>query len=327
MRKNLSTSSFKNFALIAVSFLLPIVGALYFFDYIFTKALLASNHEDISYLNKVVSGGVNADVLVTGSSRALVHFDCDTISTETGATCFNMGLNGTGLQMQLPVLEAYLSSNEKPELIVQEVGVTTLNRPSEEKLIYNPSQYMPFLDNSEIYKQLENLNSSIWKSKYIPFYDYILYRDNMFDAIKALSGSSLTNRRSENGFRPTNRKWDGSFDRLKENHPSGIEIDIDEEFVSYLRQIIELAKAHNSKIILVYTPEYSENQEFIQNRDSIVSNYKELAKEYAVEFIDYSSSDMTKRRSNYYNSQHLNADAASEFSRIFSNDINIFINH
>lgn len=229
-------------------------------------------------------------------------------------SCFNMGMNGTGLQMQLPILKAYIEANESPKVIIQEVGVTSFNRPKQDKLIYNKSQYMPFLNNETLYSQLSNFDNEMWKYKHLPFYDFLLYRDNMYDAAQTLLGEELENRRQDNGYRPTNRKWDGSFDEFKKRYPEGINVGIEKEFIDYLEQLVEVAQSTGADVILVYTPEYFENQELTKNRREVIEQFEMIADKYEIRFFNYSDSSMTQDKGNFYNSQHLKSHAAEKFS-------------
>ena len=45
--------------------------------------------------NRIVDGKVNADIVISGSSRALTHYDPRLIQERTRLTAFNIGLNGS----------------------------------------------------------------------------------------------------------------------------------------------------------------------------------------------------------------------------------------
>jgi len=322
--KNSSTSSFKSL-LIFVAFLLPLYAVLVVLDNNLTNALVNSNHEDISFLQRAYSGEIDTEILVVGSSRALVHFDCETIEEQTKKTCFNLGMNGTNLRMQIPTLKQYLASNELPEVVVQEVGVTSLSTPPEAKIVYNQEQYAPFLDYGIIYEEIKELLPDAVLYKYFPFYEYIKHEDLLDDGLKARSGEVLKSRRQPNGFRPTTRKWDGKFEDLKEQYPNGRNLEIEKDSIEYLREIIDVVTDYGVEIVLVYTPEYYENQTLTTNRRQITDVYLSVAKNKGISYLDYSNDNITQDRDNFYNSQHLNAFAASDFSKIFSQDIKLLL--
>ena len=86
-----------------------------------TNALITSGLKRVktsSYgaWNQVMQGRVNADVIISGSSRAAYHYDPRAIESVTSRTAFNIGRAGTQTDVQLAVLKAYLEHNQKPAL-------------------------------------------------------------------------------------------------------------------------------------------------------------------------------------------------------------------
>ena len=99
--------------------------------------------------NKVMQGKVNAQIIITGSSRALSHFDPRVVEAQTGRTAFNLGRNGSQSDMQLAVLKAYLEHNQKPDFIIH-----SLDSFSALKLLVRSiiaGQYVPYLYDAELY--------------------------------------------------------------------------------------------------------------------------------------------------------------------------------
>ena len=78
-------------------------------DFFIQKGLKKSSYHEISKWNEVVQGGIDADILFVGSSRALVHFDPRIIERYTGKSSFNLGLDGSKFESQKLVLDLYLS--------------------------------------------------------------------------------------------------------------------------------------------------------------------------------------------------------------------------
>src|SRR5689334_19641449 len=92
--------------------------------------------------NAVVHGRINADIIVCGSSRALVHYDPAVIAARTGRSAFNLGRNGTWPDLQLVFLKTYLDHNRPPKCIVLNVDHTCF---AVTKKVYDPGQYIPYL--------------------------------------------------------------------------------------------------------------------------------------------------------------------------------------
>ena len=97
--------------------------------------------------------------------------------------------------------------------------------------------------------------------------------------------------------------------------------DLDNASVELFRQYIQECKSMDINLILVYTPEYIEGQQFVTNRSEIMTLLKGIAQENNLPFLDYSDHYLSMDKKYFYNSMHLNATGAEEFSRILSHDI------
>lgn len=262
--------------------------------------------------NKAMGGRINAQVLICGSSRAREHYDPSIIGPALGKTAFNIGRDGTLPDLQLAFLRAYLRHNRKPELIIQNLDLTSLKRS---RGIYTPGQYLPYLGEPDLFQSLSAIDPSIWKSKYIPLYGFNA-DDMRFTAVQAffgLLGMPLADNEPL-GFLPMHRRWTHDFDRFKALNPEGTVASHDPQAIEVLNQLADLCKADGIKLIFVYSPEYFENYRIILNRRAIISEYRDLATRYHVPFLDYSDSPITHDEKYFYNSQHLNAEGARLFS-------------
>jgi len=74
-------------------------------------------------------------------------------------------------------------------------------------------------------------------------------------------------------------------------------------------------------VLLVYTPEYIEGQQFVRNREDILQLYRDAAAEYEIPFLDYSDSALSTQRDLFYNAMHLNQTGSDRFTRQFAGDI------
>src|ERR1700733_7665538 len=74
-------------------------------------------------LNQVMSGKVNADIIIRGSSRALSPFDPRVIQAATGRSAYNIGMNASQIDFELVILKTYLNHNVKPKLVIQNLDL------------------------------------------------------------------------------------------------------------------------------------------------------------------------------------------------------------
>lgn len=269
---------------------------------------------DYGVWNKVVRGEINAQILITGSSRALCGIDCRPVSAAVNKSCYNIGLNGVRINLQLPMLKIYLKHNKTPSLIIQTVDIISLNYLNE---IIRPERYIPFLNEDEIYYALCSIDKSFWRNRHLPLYSFAKYGTELSSpALKGLfginKGLGIT---LINGFYPKDIEWNNDFENFKKNNPKGVEYKIDEKCIKYLESIIELAKSKGIDIVLAYMPEYSENIHYTKNRDEIFNIYRKTARTQNIEFWDFSGLPMAGSTDYFYNSQHLNRKGAEQFSK------------
>lgn len=262
--------------------------------------------------NAAMQGRVNADILVSGSSRAAYHYDPRLIEEATGRSAFNFGRVGTQTDLQVAVLKAYLRHNRKPQLVVQNLDAFTFVTSRE---LLDPAMYVPYLDDSVLYESLKKFDPEVMKSRYVPLYGYVVPDMNLtwLTGLKALVGIDP----KEDyflGFSPRSRTWNDDFSSYKASNPHGVAFAIEPAGVQALEELIELCQENGIQLVLVYSPEYEGMQKMTNNRLQIFARFRELSARYHVPFWDYSHWEFTDDTHYFYNSQHLNAAGAELFS-------------
>jgi hypothetical protein len=267
----------------------------------------------------MMTGSVNAEILITGSSRALVHYDPRIIETTTGRTAFNIGRNGSQTDMQLAVLKAYLENNAKPKLVVHNLDLFSFVTSRE---IYDAAQYIPYLNSSALYTGARRVYPHAWKWKRLPLYGYLV-EDMRFTWITGLKGFFGIHPPEDHflGFLPRHSPWTGDFDKFVRENPTGVKFDIEAQGVKDLTELLDVCRKNTIPVLLVYSPEYSEMQNIERNRDEIFAIFRNLSEQFGISLWDYSDSPLSTHRNNFYNSQHLNANGARAFSTIFAQQL------
>jgi hypothetical protein len=273
--------------------------------------------------NVVMEGKVNADVLITGSSRALVQYDPRAIEATTGLSAFNLGRNGSQTDMQVAFLKAYLAHNRRPKIVLHNLDAFSFVTTRE---VFDPVQYRPYLYDSSLYEASRKINPSIWKSRYIPLYGYVVDDMNL-NWMRGLAGFVGWSPRGDYflGFNPRHRTWTNEFDKFRTANPAGVRFEIEPAGVQDLENLIQLCKQNGIQLILVYSPEYSQMQKLTTNRAEIFARFHELADRNGVPIWDYSNWDHDSDRNFFYNSQHLNATGAAAFSSDMANRLQQFL--
>jgi hypothetical protein len=270
-----------------------------------------------------MQGKVNAQIVITGSSRALAHYDPRTIEAATGHTAFNLGRNGSQTDMQVAFLKAYLAHNQKPEVVVHNLDAFTFVTTHE---VYDPVEYTPYLHDHNLYDALRKINPNIWKTRYIPLYGYVV-EDMKFVWILGLRGFWGWSPREDYflGFNPRSKNWTEDFQSLKANHPNGVSFDMEPKGIADVEELIRVCEANGIRLIFAYSPEYSEMQTLTNNRPQIFAEFRELARRSNVPFWDYSKWRYSDDKSFFQNSQHLNSDGAEVFSDDIANQLRSYL--
>ena len=262
--------------------------------------------------NQVMTGQVNADIVINGSSRALTHYDPRIIERITGHSAFNIGRNGSQTDMQLAFLRAYLAHNRKPKLIIQNLDLFSFVTSRE---IYDPAQYMPYLKDEAIYAGIRQIYPYAWKWRYLPLYGYVV-EDMRFTWILGLSGLAGFQTREDHfqGFLPRRTSWTGDFEKFRASVRDGVCFEIEPRGVRDLAGVAEVCRERGVPLLFVYSPEFAEMQILERNRAEVFAKFREICKKCSVSLWDYSDSPICRDRGLFYNSQHLNINGATVFS-------------
>jgi hypothetical protein len=273
-------------------------------------------------LNQMMEGKVNAQIVITGSSRAAAHYDPRAIKAITGRTAFNLGRNGSQTDMQVALLKAYLAHNRKPEIVVHNLDAFTFVTTRE---VYDPVEYTPYLYDAELYDALRKINPDIWKSRYVPLYGYVV-EDMRLSWILGLKGFFGWSPPEDYflGFNPRSKKWTDDFQQFKASHPDGVSFEIEPAGIQVVEDLIRVCRENQMKLILVYSPEYMEMQSLAKNRVEVFDKFHELADPFDVPLWDYSDWKYSGNQDFFQNSQHLNAAGAAIFSGDLANRLKAY---
>ena len=290
-----------------------IVLLIYGMDTAISYGLRRIKTNQFGVSNGIVQGKINADVIITGSSRALCDCDPRIIQSVTGLTAYNLGLNGSQTDMQLAVLKTYLKHNRKPRIVIHNLDAFSFVMTRE---VYDPGQYVPYLGEKDIYDALRKINSEIWwKCKHLPLYGYVV-EDMRLDWMQGPLGLLGRSPRESffKGFKPRTEVWTGDFANFRAANPDGVNFEIQPAGIQAMEDLIHVCQENGTRLIFVYPPEYREMQSLTRNRVDIFNEFQKLAREHGVSFWDFSNWENADDTEIFQNSQHLNQKGAEIFS-------------
>jgi hypothetical protein len=313
----------KKFVLRLLLFCLAPLPFLYLFAYVVDSGLKKSRHFFYSEWNDLFSGQINADLVISGTSRAWVQISPRILDSTLHINTYNLGMDGSPFNMQFERFKLYLQHNKKPRYILQEVGYTsTLVKFNE---LPNPQQFLPYLSDSSMWNMTQGSSAPFsWEDRYFPLYKY----NNEFPLIKegllSYFGKGVKSLKYK-GYEGRNMTWDSSFYYFKLSNPGGRVWPINPEAVTLFREFLDYCKANDIKVIMVYPPAYIESLEYILNKDEILDVYNKFSKEYNVPFLNHMYDSLNYSRNNFYNSLHLNKQGSEKFTGELAEELKLYV--
>jgi hypothetical protein len=316
----------KKFILHVFYFLIPILVIIILFsnaiDSFISLNLKKSNiyaQKEFPTWNSIIDGKVNSDIIINGSSRAWVHINPTLISDCLSVSAYNLGIDGHNIFMQDLRTSLLLKNNTKPHLIIHSLDVFTLQKQKE---LYNSDQILPYMtSNNEIKKATLNYEGYKPIDYEIPLIRYY----GKYHAIKTAISMHLTPHSNPigriKGYEGQDLHWNTDFDKAKKIMKSYKAI-IDKSLIQLFEKYIQNCKTNKIKLIFVYTPEYIEGQNFIENRQQIIRVYKQLSEKYSIPFYDFSQDKISFNINFFYNATHLNKTGSEKLTNQLIDTLN-----
>ena len=292
---------------------------LYIIQMVVDKGLRKYQSGEYGIWNDIYSSKINSDILIVGSSRALVNISSPILDSALHKTVYGIGVNGGNFSQTLVRLKVYLQHNKKPQTIICSLGMNDLDKGEG---LFNTEQYMPYLEDSLIRNSNQGYaNSFMLADYYIPAMKYRSDLGSLLTGIKLYFNSQVEVREPRiKGYVAREIKWDTSFDDLRKSKKV-FNIKFHKELLNDFKTFIGICKSNNIKLIFVFTPEYEKVQPYFKNWDFVMNFYKSVAAKNDIPFLDYSNSEFSKDTKYFYNSEHLNKTGSQLFSKKLADDL------
>ncbi|MFH0922308.1 MAG: hypothetical protein V1913_18335 [Fibrobacterota bacterium] len=268
--------------------------------------------------NDIYDGRIQADLLIQGSSRAWLHFDPRLLDSALGLQTYNLGLDGFDFTLQYGRYQVYRAHNRKPAVIVQTLDYLTFRKPRD---LYMLEQFIPYLSDPLLSNAISEYRGLDVRDRHIPLFKYLRRRNMALLGLRSLRIETTIDNGRYKGFQSVHRVWDTAAVNVTTTYPPGFRFEIDSVSVLRFRSFLDTCRQEKIRVVLVYAPEFSEAGPRVANRDSVFTRYRELARDYGCEFIDYSRDPLCADTALFYNTQHLNDRGAAIFSRKLADDL------
>lgn len=276
---------------------------------------ISYNKHSLNKINLLLEHKIDCNVMVWGSSVALVQIDPTIIEKETGLSCYNEGWHGTFFVQYNALMKEFLSYSKECKYMIVACDFDNLGK---NELITRPDMYLSHLSNKKIYQSLYEIEpEKIWRAKYIPGYKFGLLNKIFYKGVIGLG----ERRNSLKGYEPYNCIWDKSADSAKTFYAR-----FDDHIYIDLKKTINEITSKGIKVILISPPVYAKGYALIQNAEQIKEKYHSLSDNNNVYYIDYTIDTICQNKLYFYNNSHMNIGGATKFSEHLAKNISQIIN-
>jgi hypothetical protein len=297
----------------SIIWLLAIFLSMFLLDKAYEFSLKENLNIKASY---VLQEKINADILILGSCEAMSVADPDVIDSVCDLSSYNLASNHASISEQYLNLYLYLKNNKAPEVLLMHIGGENLDSRFN---IFNGFRFAHLMDDSVVYKTLQDKDSIYIRLNRFPFLKYAYYND--FFTFHALQGfkhffSQKTIPYNSNGFEYLDVDINDDIDKINSTYPQGIYYQWDTTEERYLYKIIDLAKANNIRLIVYQSPVWNGAYAFLKNKKEMDARIEKLAIENAIEYVQFDMPEISANKSNYITLLRLNRNNARIFSSV-----------
>lgn len=279
-------------------------------DFYLSRKLQYSRSEMLAGWNDILHTDISADIIILGSSRAMVQYDPYILDSILCVNSYNLGVNGGAFNSQYPKYLAYLEYQKKPKNVIVNVDYHCTLQYTDE---FEREAFFPFIINPTLRKFIQPAQTFSWGEWCIPNYRYLINGGDMY----------FYNRYSENahmykGFIPREQVWNGE---VYKEQPLHIMSEVDKRTRGMFEDFLEKAYRDSIKVIFCFAPIYIGYTERIDNLDEIYSLFGRYADKYEIPILDYTYSEISYDTTFFYNATHMNKRGVEIFCVKLANDI------
>ncbi len=309
----------KHFIVNLLIFLLPLIFFLFGIDSVITEGLKKTGWDEYKEWNEILSGSINADLIINGSSRSLAAISPAILDSTLNLTSYNLALNAHEFYMEYIRFLLYSEFNKSPKIIIQTLDLHSLKKS---RTLPNPDAFLPYLNYELIETASEFYNNHFnYFDFYLPGYKYLYKYKIQFIGFCEYFNLKHFDYGKYKGFQKMDIPWDGLTEKFIAQNPNGREVELDSSAIKLFDSFLQDCKLNSINLILVFIPDFFSYQNLTINRSKIIKLYKQFAQKYDLVFLDYSKDSISFNKAFFQNSKHLNKIGSEVFSRKLSKDI------
>jgi hypothetical protein len=281
------------------------------FGLILPKMVLASNDSYINRWKRLYTVRVGADIVCLGSSRVHRHCNPEIISGITHLKTEVVAEPGAKIDVFERLFDDYLRKNPRPKILLVGIDLTGLD-----SLVYlpYPEQFYPSIGSSDRISEMPEYN---W-IRYPKSFGYFHFKELYFDIIE-----NPDRMQHKNGFLERNEKWNNAFEDFIGKYPHGYTFKLFSPTLKKIFGFMSEEERLGTQCIGFIAPEYHEVWQYENNRALVLRDIFRYADSTGIRVLNFSNSSYKPcfNRDYFYNSQHLNGQGSSVFSRDLADSI------
>ncbi len=291
--------------------MIVLIGFEIIFGLVLPKKVAESKDSYLIRWEKLYNNEVGAKIICLGSSRVHRHCNPEIISNITHLATEVIAEPGAKIDVFERLYDDYLLKNPRPKILLVGIDLTGLD-----SVVYLPSpeQFFPYINVSDRISGMNEFNLV----KYHKPLGYFYYKELYVDMIE-----NPVLQQHINGFLVRDEKWDSSLEDFIGKYPHGYTFKVYQPTLVKIFQFMERERKAGVQCIGFIAPEYNEVWKYENNRTQALQEIYLYANGAKIPIWNFS--DSTYRRcfdkGIFYNSQHLNKEGSSIFSRDLSDSI------
>lgn len=282
-------------------------------DVVMSRLLRKSDILEFQAWNNIYNQKLINDLVIMGSSRAMVHFNPRIMDSVLHVDSYNLGYNASSVNRQVERYRTYCRvQNHEPDIIIYSIDYMSLGLTKD----FEREQFYPyFFYDRLLMEQFDKYQNFSFMEKYLPFWRYCsCFFDFHFYEVLSDSTERI---KLYKGFKNKDSKWDGTdlelIDKIK-FIPNSETVEI---FENYIHDVVSKGK----KVIFVYSPAYCELTAKMENIEEMYAYFNGIAEKYSIPVLDYLHDEICNDTCNFYNVTHLNKAGADMFTLHVARDI------
>ena len=252
-----------------------------------------------------ICDSLQTDILLSGSSRCVRHYNPQIISDSLGVSCYNSGQMGNGIILNYGRLKM-LNERQKPKLVIYDL------HPGFDMLVGDDNhRYLTWLKGhydregiADIFCSVDNTEKYKMKSQLYRYNSRII--ELVSDYLQPLSNAK------PDGFSPLKGELD--ILKIRSNVETPRHYKFDKLKLEYINKYIQEVGAEH--IVFVVSPSWY-GMDTLQFKP-----VKEICEQQHIAFIDYSNSPKYVHHDEFFkDGNHMNAKGADEFTKDLVNSL------